>query len=359
MPLQPFRRIAIVGGTHGNENNGTFVIDAYRKNGGRDVERQSFQEVNLVIGNPAAVARTVRFVDEDLNRSFTVEGLRDLENPSLEAARSKALNSMLGPKPGSRDAVGAPMPDSDEADPAAVDFIIDLHTTTANMGCSLMANPGVSVYVAAYARAWLDNLGMPCKIVMSGEMARAAKGGVGTMGRSNIVVECGPTPNGLVRHDIVSWMREATGRILDCLDCMNRNVVLPMPPAGSWGSSWARGISQTGLPSHIVVNRPRVDPGSGAGKIAVPIDESGRPSVMFAPSLQDGDFRPLRKGDPVFINFKGEVVQRYDGGFGDEAQPIFVNEAGYYFASSGLGFMLSREEEVPLHQPHVTQVARL
>lgn len=43
-------------------------------------------------------------------------------------------------------------------------------------------------------------------------------------------------------------------------------------------------------------------------------------------SLQDNDFKLLRRGDPIFISFTGETV-KYDG---DELYPFFVNEGAYY-----------------------------
>lgn len=221
-----------------------------------------------------------------------------------------------------------------------------------------MATPGLSLYVATYARSWLDKRGIPTRICLSGHVPRAQKGNLGSVGRCNLTIECGPTANGLVRHDIVAWMRESTERVLDCLDCVNRGLAPPMPPTGSWGASWARGITdKDGLPAAVVVNSFVVDPRTGMGKIAVPCDEQGKPTMMFAPSLQDCDFQPLRKGDPMFVSFAGEVIH-YDGSCGDEVQPCFVNEAGYYFASSGLGFMLSVEKEVALDRPIVNGNAR-
>merc|ERR1711918_225649 len=121
------------------------------------------------------------------------------------------------------------------------------------------------------------------------------------MARNSIVVECGPTPNGLVRHDIVAWMRESVTRILDCLDCINRNQAVQLPPVGSWGTHWAKGSLEGGLPASVIVNRMVVPKeaqegrkeAAGMGKIAVPCDDTGRPTAMFAPNLQDNDFKPL------------------------------------------------------------------
>lgn len=73
------RVVAILGGTHGNESNGIFVVDSYRANPDV-VERPTFDEVLLLTTNTKAAAQCTRFVDEDLNRQFYASRLRD---PSL------------------------------------------------------------------------------------------------------------------------------------------------------------------------------------------------------------------------------------------------------------------------------------
>jgi hypothetical protein len=49
-----------------------------------------------------------------------------------------------------------------------------------------------------------------------------------------------------------------------------------------------------------------------------------------------GDFEKVRIGDPLFITLNNTVIY-YDGSFGDEVYLIFINEGGYYYASSGTG----------------------
>ncbi len=69
---------------------------------------------------------------------------------------------------------------------------------------------------------------------------------------------------------------------------------------------------------------------------------------MFHPDLQDKDWRELRKGDPMFVRMDGVTVDRYDGRHGEVVKAHFVNEAAYYLPSSGLGFELSQEADLPL-----------
>ena len=46
------RTVAILGGTHGNETNGVFVVDSYKTNPA-PVQRPSFKDVLLVTTNTA------------------------------------------------------------------------------------------------------------------------------------------------------------------------------------------------------------------------------------------------------------------------------------------------------------------
>ena len=145
------RVVAILGGTHGNETNGVFTVDAYKKNPSL-VKRPSFKDVLLVTTNTKAVKQNTRFVDADLNRRFPVRELRDPDALSdvYEAQRAKTLNMLLGPKPGSH------LTGGDSGSVPAVDrtdFVIDLHTTTSNMGCCIIVpcDDPFSMRCAVYA----------------------------------------------------------------------------------------------------------------------------------------------------------------------------------------------------------------
>eukprot|EP01062_Namystynia_karyoxenos_P060383 TRINITY_DN5193_c0_g1_i1.p1 TRINITY_DN5193_c0_g1~~TRINITY_DN5193_c0_g1_i1.p1 ORF type:complete len:404 (+),score=121.02 TRINITY_DN5193_c0_g1_i1:107-1213(+) len=357
-PAPPLRRIAILGGTHGNETNGVFVVEGFRRGGGKEPMRPSFSEVQLHISNPGATNQVTRFVTEDLNRQFRLDWLRDHSRGHYEAQRAKVLNQVLGPKPGSADAVCAPLPREDPDCPeqnGACDFLIDYHTTCGNMGCCLIVTgkDRISLNAASYARAWLDSQGMPCTIFHIG-IDRAEQPWIASAGRHGVIVECGPSPWGVVRHDIVAWMRESTRRMLDYIDAHNRGAAAPMPPAGTWGKKWAVGTDTISgpapLPAKVVLNKAVIDSATNMpAKIPVPADEHGRALVMFHPDLQDHDWRSLRKGDPMFVGFDGEVIT-YDGRFGD-VFAHFVNEAAYFLPSSGLGFELSQEVECALQPP--------
>lgn len=150
----PLSRMAICGGTHGNEMSGVYML--------RELKKQSVGPAGTalitVLSNPRAVESCRRYIDKDLNRCFTSHLLRQVgkkktnyenipkrrmplphrwhkctESPGFpsdpvtdetpyEQKRAHELNAQLGPK-GSRE---------------AVDLLCDLHNTTSNMGLCLI-----------------------------------------------------------------------------------------------------------------------------------------------------------------------------------------------------------------------------
>ena len=172
-----------------------------------------------------AVKQNTRFVDADLNRRFPVSELRDHDALSdvYEAQRAKTLNMLLGPKPGSHLTVG----DTHSAQPAVdrTDFVIDLHTTTSNMGCCIIVpcDDPFSMRCAVYARSKMlaEDEGKsgtaPVKIFRVG-LPRADTPYIASCGKHSLIIECGPTPWGVVRYDIVRLMQRCTKHILDHVD---------------------------------------------------------------------------------------------------------------------------------------------
>lgn len=68
------RRVAIFGGTHGNEMSGVTLVNLWMKNSA-EIQRRGV-DTKPFITNPKAVEKCARYVDTDLNRAFTTENLR-------------------------------------------------------------------------------------------------------------------------------------------------------------------------------------------------------------------------------------------------------------------------------------------
>ncbi|KAK2100029.1 hypothetical protein P7K49_021377 [Saguinus oedipus] len=69
MPRESLRRMAVAGGTHGNEMSGVYLVWHWLL-GPAELQRPSFSAAP-VLANPAATSACRCYVDRDLNRTFT------------------------------------------------------------------------------------------------------------------------------------------------------------------------------------------------------------------------------------------------------------------------------------------------
>ncbi|KLV10594.1 aspartoacylase [Photobacterium ganghwense] len=273
-------KVAIVGGTHGNEFSGIYLLKKWRQNPAK-IQRDSF-EIQTVFANPQAFEANKRYLDCDMNRQF---GLNDLNNPELanyEQSRAKAINAQLGPK-----------------GEAQSDFIIDLHNTTSNMGPSLilLKSDAFNRQMAAYVKSNMPD----AVIVLEDQIEMVEHTFLCSIAEQGVIVEVGPQPQSVVRQDVLDWMEAMTGHILDFVDLYNRDEVPELP-----SSFEAYKYHET---------------------LKLPEDENGERIGMVHKNVQDADFKPLRNGDPIYTLFDGTEVC-WDGDY--EAYPHFINEAAYY-----------------------------
>ncbi|KAL7427788.1 hypothetical protein ACHAXM_000998 [Skeletonema potamos] len=287
-----------------------------------------------------------RFIDTDLNREFSMEKLDDDNLASLphEAIRAREIETKLGPK-----FIASSSPNGDAAYPdPRMDIVIDLHTTTANMGISLIIPEGDALMSAA--AAYVLN---KCKneygydsvqCCMHALPKRQDRMNLSSCGRHGFTIEVGPTPQGVIRHDVVEQTEAALHSLLEFLHL--RNLELEQDNANA--KSVLDRLREI-YPGGIVPcfrSAPAVRPGELSGKISWPNDPENPnfPAVMVHKSIQDRDFEPLRIGDPLFVSLDGHIIP-YDGSHGEEVHLIFVNEGGYYYASSGTGIGVAVRSE--------------
>lgn len=273
-------KVAIVGGTHGNEFSGIYLLRKWRETP-QLIQRDSFT-VETVFANPKAFEENKRYLDCDMNRQF---GNDDLINPELanyEQSRAKAINAQLGPKGN-----------------AKTDFIIDLHNTTSNMGPSLilLQTDTFNRQLGAYVSAQMPD----AVIVLEDHVAVHEHSFLSSITEQGVIVEIGPQPQSVIRQDVLDWMEEMTGHILDFVDLYNRNA-LPVLPA-----------SYEAYKYHETLKLPENEQGERIG--------------MVHRNVQDADFKVLRHGDPIFTLFDGQEIC-WEGDY--EAYPHFINEAAYY-----------------------------
>ncbi|GAB2506237.1 aspartoacylase [Microbulbifer agarilyticus] len=285
----PIKQVAITGGTHGNELTGVYLVkhwSAYPD----EVTRDSFS-TELHLANPDANQQVRRYIDQDLNRQFNIHDLNNPELTGCEQQRAKDLNKLLGPKEDPR-----------------VDFVIDLHTTTANMGMSLIFNTNDPLVVGM---AFYVKQKMPHATLFYHPSDRLEDNFLTSVGRLNgFLIEAGPIAQGLLNHHVYSESQTAVTHALDYLEKVNQGETIDLPSQMS-GYQFIE-------------------------KIPLPEDASGEIIAMVHPNLQNKDYQPINPGDPLFITLAGETIP-YAGDA--TVYGAFINEAAYYDQHIGLSLM--------------------
>lgn len=287
--IDSIKCVAITGGTHGNELTGVNLVKHW-SNCPEEVSRNSFAtEVHLA--NPEANADMRRYIDQDLNRQFSLD---DLNNPHLkgcEQQRAKSLNALLGPKEDPR-----------------VDFVIDLHTTTANMGMTLVFNTDDPFVIGM---AFYIKQKMPHATLFFHPNDRLADNFLTSVGRFNgFLIEVGPIAQGLLNYHVYSETHTAVMHALDYIEKRNSGQPVELPA--------------------------QMDGYQFIKKVTLPEDAAGEIAAMIHPSLQNKDYQAINPGDPLFITLAGDTIH-YDGDA--TVYGAFINEAAYYDQHVGLSFM--------------------
>lgn len=215
----PIKTVTISGGTHGNEYTGIWCIKAIEKqrellaakaeasNVSDNKVINVFKEypslsIKTLLANPKAYMANRRFIDTDMNREFSINKLQrtcsededttcDAQTSlPYESIRAKEIESMFGaPKTGSTD--------------SHPDIVIDLHTTTANMGITLIFTEGDALMSAAAAYA-LHKCKTEYKyenvhILLLPKTDKEHRTHLPSVGKHDFTIEVGPTPQGVVR----------------------------------------------------------------------------------------------------------------------------------------------------------------
>ena len=286
------KNVAIVGGTHGNEYTGAYLLRHWQKSP-TEVTRPSFT-TRLFFGNPKAFAENRRFIDQDLNRSFALEALTETDLPAYEASRALVLNQAIGPK-------GRPQHD----------FLIDLHSSTSNCGAMIILlddNP-FNLRLTAYLTVHVPEAKIHYIPPRGGDQPY-----LGSVCAAGLSVEVGPIPQSILRQDMCALSRRLVTHTLDYLHLVN---LQNMPT----------------LPKQVEVYRFQE---------TVPFpEEDSLLAATIHESLQDRDYEPLNPGAPMFRRFDGTVIH-FEGP--NTVYPVFINEAAYYYKR--IAMSLTRKEVI-------------
>ncbi len=278
--MMKIKRIAIVGGTHGNEYTGIYLVEKLR----RRLPSWDDLELNYLLANPQAARYAKRFIDHDLNRAFRLDDLLDINKSGYEFDRAKAINQELGPKGRS-----------------STDFIIDMHTSTSNMGTTLIfckINPAL-LQLAAYLKNKLQDIHVFYKPPVSEDEDQPYLDSIAPLG---LAIEVGPVAHGLLRHDAIEKTEKTVMAILEFISLYNKKAL-------------------TRLPESIEIYQY-------SKTVFFPTDEEGNILACIHESLQDGDFQPLNKGDAIFQTLSDQTIYFEEEG---PVYPFFINEAAYYY----------------------------
>ncbi|XP_028834277.1 N-acyl-aromatic-L-amino acid amidohydrolase (carboxylate-forming) A-like [Denticeps clupeoides] len=295
LSLPALRRVAVCGGTHGNEMTGIYLVQEMQRKQRENGDNTWPAYVKTVLSNPKAVKECRRYIERDLNRCFTSAILSSsiTETTPYEVQRAHELNAILGPKGSSE----------------AFDLVCDLHNTTANMGVTVIAyttKDYITMHIFKYLQAKISSV--PVRLLML-DIPIPDAYSLESVGKHGFALEIGPQPNGVVRADVFNVMKEALLLALDWVQLFNS------------GSKMEGGQVEV-FSFQKSVDYPR-DP------------ETRQITSAIHPQLQDKDFCLLQAGDPLFLSFSGETTTYQER---EPLYPIFINECAYY--EKGVAFQL-------------------
>jgi len=285
--------LAITGGTHGNELTGVYLVKKWHHHP-ELIERSSFKTTAQLM-NIQAIKEVRRYIDHDLNRSFGSEDLANDRLETYEAKLAKDLNNLLGKK-------GSDTPN--------IDFIVDLHTTTANMGLSIVVSNQSKLTWRAIA--YLCKAEPTLKVYRwQGDLENAF---VDSIAPHGFAIEVGAVPQGVLRADLFLKTEALVYHLLDFIEKENTQTSFDLP-------------SELEIYDHeSLVDYPR--------------DENGDIRGMVHYERQDKDFTPINEGDPLFLTLDDEVID-YSG---ESLYTLFINESAYY--EKGFAMTLARKKVV-------------
>lgn len=291
--MNRINRVAIVGGIHGNEFTGAYLIKKFEQF--PELIGRSSLETFTLLGNPKAFEAGRRYIDKDLNRCFHRQELDDPTLSSYEERRAKTIDQILRPEGKSQ-----------------VDLIVDLHSTTANMGLTIIlgnTHP-FNLRLAAYLCS-INPLVRVCSSTLSSQRNAYLR----SLCELSFTIEVGPVAQGVLHPDFFKKTEALIHAVLDYLEAYNQGNPLQ---------------SDRTLTFYQYV-----------GAIDYPRNEYGEIQAMIHPQLQGRDYEALHPGEPIFLTFDDRAIA-YEGE--STVYPIFINEAAYY--EKGIAMSLTEKHEL-------------
>ncbi|MBN2838672.1 MAG: aspartoacylase [Fusobacteriaceae bacterium] len=269
--MHKIENMVVFGGTHGNEMTGVEVLKL--------LEKRNYFGKNLNLyahfANRKAYELGKRFVDKDLNRSFTKDVLEKGGYLHEERIAKEIYDKFSGDN----------------------NLIIDLHTSTANMGKSIVLTKLNNFNLKLIS--FLQNLHDDLNVFYWEENEELAF--LNTISPFGFAIEMGPVANNVLDCKIIEDTLVLVEDILDFAEKYNKNM-LP------------------NLKEEILLFE-------GKEYLYYPMDENGERFGYIHDEFQGKDFMPLCKGDRIFkTQIDTNIEYKGDEGY----CALFINEAAYY-----------------------------
>ncbi|WP_036901469.1 MULTISPECIES: aspartoacylase [Prochlorococcus] len=288
----PGINVLLVAGTHGNEINAPWLFDQWKSY--PELIKPYGLNLSKVIGNPLARETCKRYIDQDLNRSFTKQNFSISHKDNYEIKRAKELVDIYGSE-----------------GRLSSQIVIDFHSTTSCMGCSLVVYGRRSVDLAL-ASLIQSRIGIPIYL-HEGDESQA--GFLVEYWPCGLVVEIGPVPQGTLNHKIIHQT------LISLQVCIEEIAKVK--------SRNAR------FPKNLIIHRH-------LKSIDFPRDSNGKQCAYIHSRLDCKDWCLVKKGTPLFQSLNGNTVHFDDPDLPDSIIPVFINEAAY--AEKGIAMSFTIKE---------------
>ncbi|MEL6441957.1 MAG: aspartoacylase [Cyanobacteria bacterium J06621_8] len=284
-------QVLLSAGIHGNEKTGIYLIKKLQ-NASALISRNSFTPQTL-LANHKAIELNQRYYEIDLNRCFAATKIDNKPQLYEEQLAQKIYRHVKE---------------------SQVDFVLDFHTTTANMGLTLMltSDRPLNLQLAAYLAATNPLI----KIVRSDQGLY--------QNRFRHLFPLGFTVEmGAVAPNVIDpvWFSRAEQLVMQILDYIEKTNQGNQPPS----------------PKNILVY-------SMSEPIYFPTDYQGEIAGMVTPELHGNDYSPIQPGEIIFKRFDGENIA-YQGK--NITHPIFINETAYWEKKIAMYSTTRENKDVP------------
>ncbi len=284
--------VLVSGGTHGNEYTGAYLARHWLSDSSA-LMRSTFK-THVLFGNPEAFQINKRYVDCDLNRSFT-QPMNAEQASLIEFKRAAEIRQEL----------------KSQCDGRYPDVIFDLHSTTSHMGLSLVLTHVNRFNLQLYA---FLRKRFPTLNAYVWHDTHAKLGFLNSLTENGFAIEVGPVANGVLDARQILSTNSLVQASLEFIELLNSDAAIELADS---------------VPLYHFVKH-----------VDYPRSPDGFPSFFIHPVLQDKDFCELSKGSPIFMDLSGHVVTWQE----DAVWPVFINEAAYY--EKGIAFTATRRTEI-------------